>query len=427
MPFQGNWIFNPAIADDNDLAILDPLPTYRKLPDAGVGDKVELLVNSQVTAEAEVDPDVWAETAEQQPLVSARRRTGEEEWEEIWIERASLADPAYKDTVTAAKAQAQAYDEETVGSFWAGQREQYNDRTGQLAQVIGTTTVAHPTRPVQYPPGFYEVLGTDGRTFPEQLEPFTVRLKMPDGARVLVAPSRVVLDEAPGESDDQDDNAASTLTAGQITSPFTSLPVAGRYVPDRSWLTDDHVHYVTRNEMGAVFVLKAMPVNPAQITGAQLFNPELFESGYGTPGLRIGDHVFIQRRYRDTGVEYHEAMHRLSHPAVRAVLGFDFNEGLTEYFTRQLLATAALKGKVTRDVAQYQAQLEGVNELVSAEAATEEALAAAYFAGQLQPLFTNVATRLGPGFSLQGYAVSIGIRDHIGAQRLLADLAARAQ
>jgi hypothetical protein len=41
-------------------------------------------------------------------------------------------------------------------------------------------------------------------------------------------------------------------------------------------------------------------------------------------------------------------------------------------------------------------------------------------------LFTRAADRLGPGFSLQGYAMSVTSRNHLGAEQLLAEIARKA-
>ena len=424
MGFQKDWTVNPALGGQNDeSASLDPVPAYQKSADSGIGDKIGTLYAFQVPTDIEVDPDVWTETAARQPLVLARVAGNSDE---IWIERAFLADPAYQHTALDCQTRAEAIDKMALADFWVRKRAEY-DTLKDTNTVLTATASARKGQGgvITLQPGTYRVMGTADWTFEGQQAPFTMALMTPDGP-VLVNPAR--LDEADEShaNEAKAKGAASKLTAAAIISPFPTLPVIRNYLPGGQWLTDDHVHYLTPDQMGAVFVLKRMP-DPIEVAGAKERDPQLFEAGAGTPGVRVGDDIFIQLSHLGIGVEHHEAIHRLSHPAVRAILGFDFNEGVTEYFTRQLLAAAIQKGELSRDDAQYQAQHDGVSELVSQNVVTEQDLADAYFAGQLQPLFTKTAARLGLKFSLQGYAMSLTSRYHHGAQQLLAELAEKAQ
>ena len=108
MGFQKDWTVNPALGGQNDeSASLDPVPAYQKSADSGIGDKIGTLYAFQVPTDIEVDPDVWTETAARQPLVLARVAGNSDE---IWIERAFLADPAYQHTALDCQTRAEAID-----------------------------------------------------------------------------------------------------------------------------------------------------------------------------------------------------------------------------------------------------------------------------------------------------------------------------
>jgi hypothetical protein len=422
MGFQDGWIVNPALS----VAADSPVPGYHKSPDGGLGGKITTLEVRQVPEYVQVDPDVWAQgpAPARAPLVLAADVTF---GDQLWIERAFLADPAYQLTVRECQDRATELDKAALAGFWQRKRAEYDALTGQEIQLTKAVSARPGQGPGsrQLPPGPYPVLGTADWTFKGQQAPFTVVLGPQDDPS-LVNPARLDQADESGASQARAAGAARKLSAAEITAPFASLAVIGGYVPGRPWLTDDHVHYLTPDEMGAVFVLRRPP-GQGDVESARKTDPGLFAAGAGTPGVRYGDDIFIQLSHLGIGAEYHEAIHLLSQPAVRAVLGFDFNEGVTEYFTRQLLAPATRNGTVFRDEAQYQAQLGGVSELVSQNVVTEQELAAAYFAGSLQPLFTNAAARLGAGFSLQGYAMSLTSRYHHGAEQLLAQLAGKPQ
>jgi hypothetical protein len=423
MGFQKNWIVNPSLSDKNDdLAGFEPVPAHQKWADGGVGDKIAMFYASQVPGNVEVDPDVWALSPESKPLVLAQDLSS---GTEIWIERAFLADPDYESTVRECQTRAEQLDMDLASEFWKRKETEY----GALTDTLVELTKAAPALKgaggrTELQPGSYQVLGTNSRKLANQLAPFTVVLQTPAGP-MLVDPAS--LDEGDDSAADEAKakGVATELTATTIVAPFAGLPVIRAYLPGGQWLTDGNVRYVTPEEMGAVFVLKRPP-EPGDVATARRTDQELFDAGAGTPGVRYVDNIFIQRSHLGIGVEYHEAIHRLSQPAVRAVLGFDFNEGVTEYFTRQLLAPVIQNGEVIRDEAQYRAQHDGVRELVSQGVMTEEDLAAAYFAGRVKLLFTRAADRLGPGFSLQGYAMSVTSRNHLGAEQLLAEIARKA-
>ncbi len=423
MGFQKNWIVNPSLsAKNDDLAGFDPIPAYQKSADGGVGDKIAMFYASQVPGNVEVDPDVWAQSPESKPLVLAQDLSS---GGVIWIERAFLADPGYESTVRECQDRAEQLDKDLAGEFWKRKEADYGTLTGTFAVLTkAVPALKGAGGRTELQPGSYQVLGTNSRKLANQLAPFTVVLQTPAGP-VLVDPASL------DEGDDSAAAAARTkglateLTAAAIVAPFSGLPVIRGYLPGGQWLTDGNVRYVTPDEMGAVFVLKRPP-EPGDAAIARRTDQDLFDAGAGTPGVRYGDNIFIQRSHLGIGVEYHEAIHRLSQPAVRAVLGFDFNEGVTEYFTRQLLAPAIQNGQVIRDDAQYQAPHAGVSELVSQGVMTEEDLRLRVLRRHRAAAVHPGGGPLGPGFSLQGYAMSVTSRHHLGAQQLLAETAGKA-
>jgi hypothetical protein len=317
MGFQKGWIVNPALSVMPDT----PVPGYQKSPDGGVGARIEQLEARHVPEHVEVDQDIWAQGPAREPLVLARDVTF---GDELWIERALLADPAYELTVRECQDRATELDKVALAGVWQRKRAEYDALAGK--EIVLTETVSARQGQggsCQLQPGTYPVLGTDDWTFKGQQAPFTVVLG-PSDDPVLVNPARFDQADESGVNQARAAGVARKLTAAQIMAPFASLPVIHNYVPDSQWLTDDHVYYLTPDEMGAVFVLKRPP-GQGDVEAAGTSDPALFKTGAGTPGVRYGADIFIQLSHLGIGAEYHEAVHLLSHPAARAVLGFDFN------------------------------------------------------------------------------------------------------
>lgn len=418
--FQGAWIVNPDLVDSlggEEFLSLEEVPAFQWEDDGSVGDRYHALYAADIAMGIEVDPDVWNSGPDGQSLMLARHKAPDVK---MWIERSFLADPAYQATKGKSKQEADALDRTLDKDFWQKAQAEFQKLTGT---VIRLTSAVKALRgqvggSVDLPPGLYKVLGTSDRKFANQLAPFTVALQAPTET-VLVNPNKIPYTDDCQQKEAVAKGLANKLSAAEISAPFPGLAIIRGYLPSSEWLTDANVNYVTADQMGAAFVRKRKPQDWE--TGARDENPNLFAIGVVTPGLRIGDDIFIQEDCLGIGTEYHEAFHLLSKPAVRTTFGFDFNEGVTEYFTRKLLDLLG-EGKVVRDPAQYQAQHAGVSELIVHHAATEQDLAAAYFKGNLKPLFTS-ATRLGPGFSLQGYAACLTSSDHLGAEVVLAEAA----
>jgi hypothetical protein len=199
-------------------------------------------------------------------------------------------------------------------------------------------------------------------------------------------------------------------------SPFPTVA----WVPQGRWLGP--VHYVGDDDMGAVFVLKQLPGSVAEVSRARRADPAAFARGRASPGACLDGELFIQRQDMGTGVEYHEAVHVLSHWAMPHVLGRDFTEGVTEYFARLITEPLARAGRLVPAGA-HEPQLAGVRALAGLGIGPD-ILAGAYFGGDLHPLFAAFAAGTRGRLSLQGYASRLGTRTARAARRVLREAAA---
>ena len=92
------------------------------------------------------------------------------------------------------------------------------------------------------------------------------------------------------------------------------------------------------------------------------------------------DRIIIHAERGNPGTTIHEGVHKYAPNNVLDTWGFEFNEGVTEYFTRQI--TDAMDPPVART--NYQSNFDVMKKLVGV--VTEEKLAKAYFEGALSDL-----------------------------------------
>ncbi len=214
------------------------------------------------------------------------------------------------------------------------------------------------------------------------------------------------------------------LKPGQVMEPFaddeTAFPTVA-WVPQTTWLADGSVHYVGDDDMGAVFVLKHLPESVAEVSRARRADPGTFARGRASSGACVDGELFIQRQDMGTGVEYHEAVHALSHWAMAHVLGRDFAEGVTEYFARLITEPLAGAGRLAPAGA-HESPLAGIRALLDLGIGPD-ILAGAYFGGDLHPLFAAFAAATRGRLSLQGYASRLGRRTAQAACQVLRDAA----
>jgi hypothetical protein len=259
---------------------------------------------------------------------------------------------------------------------------------------------------------------------PKQWSPFSLVVSV-EGREVVISSDLAWgVDESHNELA-QELNLSQSVSADRIMAVFAETDWIAQYLPSARWLRDEEIHYVTPEEMGAVFVLERMPA-PGEAADAKQKDEARYTEGASTPGVRIGEHIYIQHNDRGTGTEYHEAIHKLSHPASNLILGHWFNEGVTEYLTRRLTAELVRSKEIVRNDDQYGPQYRAIEALVQLTGVTDAELNEAYFRGILEPLYEKVAnagvhapfTLLAP-FSLDGYAKRLGSSTATAALQML--------
>jgi hypothetical protein len=342
----------------------ESLSGYEVGPGGAVGSVTPLgLLPADLLTAIEADDDAWQRVPDgpdaSAPLVRIRLGGGEE----FWFDRGLLADPWFEDTA---------------------RRIEDADRRARRALAAQDRASAAP------PPRALSPAGDQG------------------GARAEAARLRLAV----------------PLKPDQVMEPFadgqTSFPTVA-WVPQTRWLADGALHYVSDDDMGAVLVLKRLPASVAEASRARRADPGTFARGRASSGFCLDGELFIQRRDMGTGIEYHEAVHALSHWAMTHVLGTDFTEGVTEYFARLITGPLAKAGRLVPAGA-HEPQLAGIRALLDLGIGPDT-LAGAYFGGDLYPLFADFAAATGGRLSLQGYASRLGERTARAACQVLREAA----
>jgi hypothetical protein len=341
----------------------------------------------------------------------------------VFIDRADLVESTYKPTTTRIDDLAERNGEELRRGYWE-QKRQGLEVAGKInfdKSVPGINAKAIKDRKVEegghvtVPAAEYAIVGfmPNVTVAHGQYAPFSVIIDV-GGMEVVVSPDRSWGVERGHVDKAKELNLDAKLAAKDILDVFKADDSFRPYLSPPDWLRDDQIHYVTPEQMGAVFVLKRVPESQDEVKAAELDNEGAFNEGKGTPGVRIGADIYIRLNELGTGTEYHEAIHKLSHPAVEHVLGHWFGEGLTEYFTRLLVTGLVKDGKLVRSDAQYSAQYKAIEALVAHAQVTQGELADAYFKGNIKPLYDKVATAAvqppfsaKKPFSLDGFAARL--------------------
>jgi hypothetical protein len=411
---SGLW-YRPRPLDD---AVLGG---YEIQPDgtAGAVTSLGMTPRTLFMFDTEVDDGSWARTYEGCPLVRIKVPGGDPRW----FDRGLITDPRFASTTGLIDSEAVKGQHEIRTQFWTRQRAAA-ERLGKVRLLADTTLMDPETRETEVlladttvpAHGVAPGLRVDDR----QLSPFSLQVKV-GGRPALVNPD-LFLGGYAGEhrAAAVQQGLAVRLTAADIMAAFTRYtadsPLAGR-LPPGGWLNDDSLHYVSEDQMGAVLVVKALPLGADAISAASSTHPDEFARGKATSGVYLLGQLFVQEKDLGTGVEYHEAVHSLSHWAMAHTLGSDFNEGVTEYFARHITRPLADERKViTADT--YAPQLAGIGALLE-HGITPGILADAYFGGDLHPLFAAFAAVTSGKLSLQGYAASLGTRTAYAARQVL--------
>ncbi|GAA3585529.1 hypothetical protein GCM10022419_079390 [Nonomuraea rosea] len=379
------------------------------------------------------DDTKWINDANGRPMVLGRNDIANRQ---AYAARTDFVAGAYDDTVKAIDGLARQHDRELAATFWARKRRELEemktltvgtDSLGVLKLAVDLNLVASEYH-FKVAAGEYPIIGViTGKTWTDQGAPFSAVIDV-GGAVVLVSPDEAWGIEESHVEEAKERKLDQRVKAEQISAVFTASPQFTPYVPTTPWITDDQIHYVTGDQMGAAGVLKRAPAGQADIDIAKEEDPVLFADQAGNPGLRLGNDIFIRDDQLGIGVEYHESVHKLSHPAMRNILGFWFNEGTTEYFTHVLLDQLVESKQIVRDDIHYETQHEGIQALIDNAGITWHELAEAYFNGNVPPLYDKVAAAAVHGgfspddpLSLDGYASRLDPAHAVAAIGVLKD------
>lgn len=390
------------------------IPAYAVTAQDGVGALAPGSLHAGGVALLDINSQRWAFLPDGRALVLASLAVGEGKF---WVERALLAEDTFPATVGAIDVRAEQDEKNLLAAFWEKRRE--------MLRSMNPVVVAHemPGATVKgeivVPPGSYpQVRLLEKRLLDSQLCPFSVMIKVGSTNVAIVPDSLFGTDDETAEAASEQ-GLGQPVPAAKVMEVFAAAPPLIRaHVPQTAWLTDSQIHYVSPEWMGAVCVLQRLPASEAEVTKAAEQDPDLYAACLDNAGVRFGDHIFCLLSYQGTGTEYHEAMHKLSHRAMRDVLGQSFNEGVTEYFTRLVIEELSKSGQLIRDDGQYGAQRDAVTALLT-HAVTADELAAAYFTGQLQPLYDGFARATKGALSLDGFAARLGSRTADAAAAIL--------
>ncbi len=170
-------------------------------------------------------------------------------------------------------------------------------------------------------------------------------------------------------------------------SPFFKKLVADAVKAGKK--ADGHVHIYTK----ADFLTKCEAYlkgkeNPN--TGAVFTDAEATEFAKTVNAFQEASEIHVNEERGEAATTVHESMHLFAEASVVDKVGFNVNEGMTEYFTRKLCAeqTPAIPRSDY-----YSDQHKSVKKLVGY--ATEDVVAAAYFGGKLAELGAAVDKKAG--------------------------------
>jgi hypothetical protein len=163
-------------------------------------------------------------------------------------------------------------------------------------------------------------------------------------------------------------------------------------------------------------------INPA--TGRNFTEQEArdFSAREGVRAFQDEDRgeVHIRKERSDLGTQLHEGLHLFSDDGWRKRMGYNVNEGVTEYFTRKL----GPEVQVVRDDNSFLRQYTSASHLVTA--VTEPVVAAAYFDGDIAGLKTAVDDKKGAG-TWAKWLDRLDANDFKGANALLTAEAKKAE
>lgn len=170
-------------------------------------------------------------------------------------------------------------------------------------------------------------------------------------------------------------------------SPFFSKLVEDKH--KKGTKAEGHVHIHDNADFVKAYVAMALKrTNPA--TGKVFTEAEATARAENVNAFRDGSEIHVHENRGEAATTVHESIHLFSEDSFKAKVGYNANEGTTEFFTKKLCAEL----KLTRG-ASYPSQYASILKLVGA--ANENLLADAYFKGKLAELEAAVDKAKGAG------------------------------
>lgn len=187
---------------------------------------------------------------------------------------------------------------------------------------------------------------------------------------------RVSAKDAPGL-------AVSWLLTNPVVAPYAKTKFGGGLRPTVTLVSDDN--WSSTYARAAAGELDPKTGRPK--SEEQLRNDSVFVNGYTTDD----DRIYLHGGRNKPETVIHEAVHSLAPGDVRDRLGKPVNEGMTEFFARQVAATAGQHPGTS-----YPDETAGVKALV--DMVGQEPVAAALFAGKIFALEDAVNAKVSDGF-----------------------------
>lgn len=187
------------------------------------------------------------------------------------------------------------------------------------------------------------------------------------------------------------------LSDQEVADTVLNNSVIAAYTSQKQVEIVGHIHYVDDQSFVLAFVKS---FSDPRLKGRDRQRLERLAEDVG--GFRFDTEMYVKQERKGLGTEIHEAIHRYSEPAVLTALGWHFNEGVTEYFTRQITAE---KNILRED--EYFKQYNFVQGLVEGGYITADDLKQMYFRGAANLLLTRLKERMSGQFSYQAFIAAV--------------------
>jgi hypothetical protein len=170
-------------------------------------------------------------------------------------------------------------------------------------------------------------------------------------------------------------------TGKQVDTYLSANAFIKKYVEDKikkGTKAEGHVHIEDAATFVKSFVAYAL-VRANPNTGKAFTKAEATAFEPDVNAFRDGSEIHIHEERGETGTAIHESIHLFSSDDFRSSVGFNANEGATEYFARVIYEEQKIKRG-----AFYEDELKSIQKLVALT--SKETLAAAYFNGKVAEL-----------------------------------------